>query len=62
MFDDAEIESHIREECFDPECYLCGMKDCPGGEPLHYHRDGCPSCYDDIFEKPNGICIEDGDW
>lgn len=26
------------------ECITCGMKDCPHGEPLHYHHDGCPAC------------------
>jgi len=24
----------------DGECLACGERDC--GEPLHYHRDGCP--------------------
>lgn len=27
------------------ECMLCGVRDCPDNEPLHYHHDGCPSCY-----------------
>ena len=22
----------------------CGARDCPDGEPLHYHHDGCPCC------------------
>lgn len=26
------------------ECLPCGERDCPGGEPLHYHHDGCPHC------------------
>lgn len=26
------------------ECTVCGARDCPGGEPLHYHHDGCPAC------------------
>ena len=32
--------------------YLCLMPkfwraimDCPYGEPLHYHHDGCPACF-----------------
>ena len=24
--------------------YVKAIKDCPHGEPLHYHHDGCPSC------------------
>lgn len=31
-------------ECPDPECLVCGVRDCPLGEPLHYHHDGCPAC------------------
>lgn len=30
--------------CREPECLLCGMRDCPLHEPLHYHHDGCPVC------------------
>lgn len=26
------------------ECYVCGVRDCPGSEPLHFHHDGCPYC------------------
>ena len=62
MFNEKELESHISEECLDSECMLCGMRDCPGGEPLHYHHDGCPSCCDDVFGKPDGICIEKDGW
>ena len=32
------------EECVDPECYVCGVVDCIGNEPLHHHHDGCPYC------------------
>lgn len=31
--------------CPDVECTACGARDCPHGEPLHYHHDGCPACY-----------------
>ena len=27
------------------------MYDCPHSEPLHFHHDGCPSCY---FDYCNG--------
>lgn len=33
------------EECENEECLYCGARDCPHNEPLHYHHDGCPSCY-----------------
>lgn len=33
-FDDCPIE----------ECMLCGVRDCPDHEALHYHHDGCPCC------------------
>jgi hypothetical protein len=26
------------------ECMSCGRRDCPNGEPFHYHHDGCPDC------------------
>ncbi len=26
------------------ECMKHGAKDCPHGEPLHFHHDGCPVC------------------
>ena len=25
------------------ECIICGLIFC--GEPLHFHHDGCPSCF-----------------
>ena len=31
--------------CPDGECFTCGVAVCPHGEPLHFHHDGCPSCY-----------------
>lgn len=27
------------------ECMVCAIRDCPDHEPLHYHHDGCPACY-----------------
>lgn len=32
------------DDCPDPECEICAVRDCPFGEPLHYHHDGCPAC------------------
>ena len=34
----------------DGECVACGERDCPHGEPLHLHHDGCPAC--DMDEEP----------
>ncbi len=32
------------DDCSDGSCMECGARDCPSGEPLHYHHDGCPWC------------------
>ncbi len=32
------------DKCRNSECIECGERDCPHGEPLHYHHDGCPAC------------------
>jgi hypothetical protein len=39
------------ESCPDEsgECSICGVLDCPYGDPFHYHHDGCPSEY--VAEK-----------
>jgi hypothetical protein len=29
------------------ECSKCGATCCPYGDPLHFHHDGCPSCWQD---------------
>lgn len=44
------IEAPLREQvekanAESGECSLCGILDCPLGDPLHYHHDGCPSEY-----------------
>lgn len=38
---------HRRETAMVAECEGCGGLDCPHGETLHYHHDGCPSCSQD---------------
>lgn len=35
----------------DDECMACAVRDCPCEDPLHYHHDGCPSCYFDEEEE-----------
>lgn len=32
------------DKCPNFECEQCARRDCPFGEPLHYHHDGCPAC------------------
>jgi hypothetical protein len=40
----SDIDDHADyNDCKEPECLLCGLRDCPHGEPLHYHHDGCPA-------------------
>lgn len=34
----------ILAECPDPECEECAKIVCPGGDPMHFHHDGCPYC------------------
>jgi len=37
--------------CKEDECEICGVRDCPNGNPLHYHHDGCPVCTQFFVEK-----------
>ena len=32
------------DTCPVEECEQCSVRDCPHGEPLHHHHDGCPAC------------------
>lgn len=42
----ADIPGHPRlQDCIDDECMICGVRDCPVSDPLHYHHDGCPACW-----------------
>ena len=36
--------------------YEKAIADCPYDEPLHYHHDGCPACYDtdDLIQITTG--------
>jgi hypothetical protein len=47
------LDKHFvrREPCDGDECINCGERDCPHKEPLHYHHDGCPACYDDFLKR-----------
>ena len=46
--DHKDDPAHDEQECFNEECAACGVAKCPKNEPLHFHHDGCPVCYDDI--------------
>jgi hypothetical protein len=49
----SKVQSHpTREQCEQAECLICGIRDCPKGEPLHYDKDGCPAEY----ERPPEPC------
>lgn len=37
---DRTKDHHVEDECS-----TCGVRDCRGGDPLHYHHDGCPYEY-----------------
>ena len=39
-----EAQHTATADCPGSECMQCGARDCPYGEPLHYHHDGCPAC------------------
>lgn len=44
----------VTDTCPDMECSSCAIRECPHGEPLHFHHDGCPACYldqDEIDKK-----------
>lgn len=42
---EIELETHPETcNCPDLECNLCGIRDCPSSNDLHYHHDGCPDC------------------
>jgi len=43
-FKEKLINHPDTNKCSDSECIICGYRDCPYNEPLHYHHDGCPVC------------------
>jgi hypothetical protein len=44
-----------KHDAFLAECVYCGEKYCPFGDELHFHHDGCPSCWD--FLRRTGLEI-----
>jgi hypothetical protein len=48
----SKVPDHpATKDCPDQECLVCGIRDCPHKEPLHYHHDGCPVCSFEENEK-----------
>lgn len=41
---DAAMCSGNTDTCKVSECMVCGVRECPNNEPLHFHHDGCPVC------------------
>jgi len=39
-----DAQGHHPKDACPEECILCGVRDCPYENPLHYHHDGCPAC------------------
>ncbi|KKN67005.1 hypothetical protein LCGC14_0465590 [marine sediment metagenome] len=44
------LKTHPKD-CEEDECIICGYRDCQYKEPLHYHHDGCPACYNAEVNK-----------
>jgi len=45
------VADALLAHCPDSECTICSKIVCPHGEPLHFHHDGCPSCYTEEFKQ-----------
>ena len=45
VFPELDLHSQGKDICRDCECLLCGIACCIHREPLHFHHDGCPACY-----------------
>lgn len=43
----------LLKHCKEGECSRCGVIICPLDEPLHFHHDGCPACYEFSDEEYN---------
>lgn len=50
----AKQIDRLLAHCSDGECHTCGEIICPHGEPLHFHHDGCPACYERNEDGHNG--------
>lgn len=42
---DIEEPHPPKTECKTYECKECAVRDCPLKDSMHYHHDGCPSCF-----------------
>lgn len=59
-YGDKDDGTHDFSACDDAECETCAANDCPSGEPLHYHHDGCPAC--DGPAPPASVPSGSGPW
>jgi hypothetical protein len=50
----ADSCTGVATTCDNDECLVCGTRDCPDHEPLHYHHDGCPACDAGIDVRVSG--------
>lgn len=35
----------VAKTCPVDECSVCAVRECPHQDELHFHHDGCPSCF-----------------
>lgn len=49
--------------CPEGECEVCGTIICKYKDPMHFHHDGCPSCWQDETtpDQPDAAKPKDGD-
>lgn len=55
--------NQLRHECCEAEsgeCSLCAILDCPHADPMHYHHDGCPSCWSETQDAKARPQTQDG--
>jgi hypothetical protein len=48
VMDDCGYSPQLDEalaDCHDLECQACSRIVCPAHDTLHFHHDGCPSCW-----------------
>lgn len=44
LYDFIHPKHPAAEDCPIGECEVCAVRDCPHGDAMHHHHDGCPSC------------------
>ena len=46
----ADLEATATTSASADECEACAERDCPHGEPMHHHHDGCPACTEETAD------------